>query len=288
MTEIIEHGTGLIPFEQGDMVEQALARWDAYQELTRKLLDPTDYQATGQKRFKKKSAWRKYANAFHLSDRVVHEEIVRDDDGWPRYARVRVAAAYPDGRSAEADHECHITERCCPRSRGNPCSKSGWDKRHICCQAGCDGRTHWSHPGDIPATALTRAKNRAISDLIGAGEVSAEEMQGQSVEPAQPRAPATVPYDSETMRAQNEWDERNAQTADDEYLDDDGSTFTIPARESVPDASTIPICGCGERMEERRGVAQKTGNPWHGWFCTKRRAPSELAPPACKPRWIND
>jgi len=29
------------------------------------------------------------------------------------------------------------------------------------------------------ATATTRAKNRAISDLIGAGEVSAEEMDGQ-------------------------------------------------------------------------------------------------------------
>ena len=160
-------------------VDQALAEWEQYQELTRKLLDPTDYQATGSgpnaKKFKKKSAWRKYAKAFALDDHVSFEHIERAPDGYPLWARVRVIASTPDGRSAEGDHECHILERCCDAKFGRVCGKRSW-RNHTCCKADCDGRQHWSHPGDIPATALTRAKNRAIADLIGAGEVSAEEM----------------------------------------------------------------------------------------------------------------
>ena len=38
-------------------------------------------------------------------------------------------------------------------------------------------RQRFSNPeNDVRGTAHTRAKNRAISDLIGAGEVSAEEI----------------------------------------------------------------------------------------------------------------
>ena len=159
-------------------VTEAIHQWNQYQELTRLLLGDTDYQQIGSKQFKKKSAWRKYARAFNISDEVSAEEIKRSDDGYPLWARLRVKATAPNGRFAEADHECHISERCCQAAQGLPCEKSGW-KGHTCCTTGCNGRIHWSHPGDLPATALTRAKNRAISDLIGAGEVSAEEMQGQ-------------------------------------------------------------------------------------------------------------
>ncbi len=159
-------------------VSEALRQWNEYQELTRQLLNETDYQDIGKIRFKKKSAWRKYARAFNISDRVSQEEIKRDNDGFPIWARIRVEASAPNGRTAEADHECHVSERCCPAARGHVCDKAGYEK-HTCCPQGCDGRIHWSHPGDLPATALTRAKNRAISDLIGAGEVSAEEMEGQ-------------------------------------------------------------------------------------------------------------
>lgn len=159
-------------------VEDIVANMREYQKLTEKLLVPADYQQIGAKQFKKKSAWRKYALAFNISDLVTFEDILRADDGYPIYARIRVKATHPSGRSAEADHECHITERCCPTIWGDPCPKVTW-RNHTCCQVGCSGRKHFSHPGDIPATATTRAKNRAISDLIGAGEVSAEEMDGQ-------------------------------------------------------------------------------------------------------------
>jgi len=153
-------------------VDEAIRQWDEYQELTRRLLNKTDYQKIGNKEFKKKSAWRKYAKAFNISDHVTFEEINRADDGFPLWARIRVEAYHPaTDRRSEADHEVHVLEKCCIQ----PCSKRSWNN-HFCCPAECDGRRHWSHPGDLPATALTRAKNRAISDLIGAGEVSAEEM----------------------------------------------------------------------------------------------------------------
>jgi hypothetical protein len=156
-------------------VEQALEEWKQYQELTTKLLNDSDYQKIGAKRFKKKSAWRKYARAFNITDRVTYEHIERDADGFPIWARIRVEAMATNGRTAEADHECHIGERCCPARTNDFCNKRNW-KGHTCCKANCNQRLHWSHPGDLPATALTRAKNRAIADLIGAGEVSAEEM----------------------------------------------------------------------------------------------------------------
>lgn len=157
-------------------VQQIVQQWNDYQELTRELLVKSDYQKIGNKEFKKKSAWRKYARAFNISDRVSFEEIIRDADGFPIYARIRVEATHDaSGRRAEADHECHVRERCCEAATGLTCFKRDWSG-HRCCLSGCNGRIHFSHPGDIPATATTRAKNRAISDLIGAGEVSAEEM----------------------------------------------------------------------------------------------------------------
>lgn len=61
-------------------VDDAKAFMDNYQDLVEALLDPTDYQKIGGKKFKKKSAWRKLATAFNITDEVVKEDIVRDDN----------------------------------------------------------------------------------------------------------------------------------------------------------------------------------------------------------------
>ena len=58
-------------------VDGAVEFWDNYQELTKALLDESDYQGT---QFKKKSAWRKYATAFNLSDEIIKEEEIREPD----------------------------------------------------------------------------------------------------------------------------------------------------------------------------------------------------------------
>lgn len=174
-------------------VNQAVAEFREYLRLTNELLDDSDYQRIGNKRFKKKSAWRKYARAFNISDAVTFEDIVRAEDGWPLYARIRVRATAPNGRTEESDQEAHLSERCCPARIGLPCRQARYDN-HFCCDDSCNPRQHWSHPGDIPATALTRAKNRAIADLIGAGEVSAEEMPADAPDDApEQRRPSRPP-----------------------------------------------------------------------------------------------
>jgi hypothetical protein len=47
---------------------------------------------------------------------------------------------------------------------------------------------HLDH--DVRATAHTRGKNRAIADLVGGGEVSAEELEGELLGPGGRRAAA--------------------------------------------------------------------------------------------------
>jgi hypothetical protein len=262
MTETIENGRALVPMEQTVSlpipVEEAVAQWRQYQELTRQLLDQTDYQKIGDKQFKKKSGWRKYARAFNITDRVTYEHVERAPDGFPLWARIRVEASHPNGRSAEADHECHISERCCPAATGASCRMRNWDK-HTCCAQGCTGRMHWSHPGDLPATALTRAKNRAISDLIGAGEVSAEEMEREPqkattaprTRAAAPSAPASTPEPP----------------PNDEYLDDDEAEAPRIIEGESRELPPQRLCNCDKPRIRKTGTSAKDGRAWVGWFC---------------------
>jgi hypothetical protein len=252
-------------------VEEAVEQWHQYQQLTRALLEDSDYQAIGQKKFKKKSAWRKYSRAFNISDRVTHEEIVRGPDGFPVFARVRVQASHPSGRTAEADHECHVSERCCPVAFGGRCPKAGW-RGHTCCTAGCNARLHWSHPGDIPATATTRAKNRAISDLIGAGEVSAEEMdperEAESKETAAPRSQPTP-----TTRTVAAHDPATGAVV----------SATVPVRTVEPATDFEAVIGTIEKISEKDGT--RNGKKWvrtgicidGEWFNTFDTALADIA-----------
>ena len=128
-------------------VEDALAQWEAYQIFTEKLLDQSDYIDIKGKAFKKKSAWRKYARAFNINTEIISKDIQRNDKGVVTEAEFIVRATLPDGRHCDGWGNCS-------RREGN--------------------KNKPNH--DIPATAMTRATNRAIADLIGAGEVTAEEV----------------------------------------------------------------------------------------------------------------
>jgi hypothetical protein len=131
--------------------DTALREWDTYQEITQKILNETDYQTIGRTKFKKKSAWRKYMKAFKISTRVIEKKIIKDDKGRVLEADFLVRAWAPNGTEAEGYGNCSHQER------------------------------RFTKPNhDIPATAMTRAVNRAVSDIIGAGEVSAEEMEGET------------------------------------------------------------------------------------------------------------
>jgi len=171
-------------------VEEAKAGWEHYQRLTQAILDESDYQTIGKKKFKKKAAWRKYMRFYGLDEdeatvKIIvtrngskeFDTIARVPIGFPLFATAFVVIRAGNGKTWTGYHECHIGERCCAAARGDICEKKSWSG-HTCCKADCPGVQHWSHAGDLPATAHTRAKNRAISDAIGAGEVSAEEMEG--------------------------------------------------------------------------------------------------------------
>ena len=164
--ELIESST--IPQENGIMnvdnvpdVDTAIEQWNAYQKLCKGLLNDTDYQEIEVKEkdedgnyvkvkrhFKKKSAWQKLSRAFNVDTQIIDRDMQRTKMGRIREAYYCVRASLPNGRSVESDALCSRSEK-------------GKDK---------------VSDHTIMTTAKTRATNRAIAELIGAGEVSAEEM----------------------------------------------------------------------------------------------------------------
>ncbi len=143
-----------------------------YTALCERLLDDNDVQNIGGKQFRKKSAWRKLAVAFGVSCKIIDREYERDERNRIIRAEVVVTATAPNGRSMDGLGACDLFEKCCPPQ----CKKARYDN-HTCCGSDCSGAVHFSNPQhDLPATAATRATNRACADLFGMGEVSAEEV----------------------------------------------------------------------------------------------------------------
>jgi len=166
--------TDLIPAAARDTViapldtNQVKAAMTRYQDGLQSILDTSDWQEFAdkkgeKKRFLKRSGWRKIAFWFGLDLTMVSTEVERDSAGKPVRARVVARATHPNGRHADGDGYCSILE---PRVFGKP-------------------------ENDIPATAATRAMNRAISNLVGMGEVSAEELDGEEAPAHEHGAPAT-------------------------------------------------------------------------------------------------
>ena len=160
----VQAETGLVNVDNVPDVDTAIEQWDAYQKLCKGLLNETDYQeivvkekdADGNyvravRHFKKKSAWQKLARAFNVDTHIVDRDLERTKMGRVKEAYYCVRATLPNGRSVESDALCSRAER-------------GKDK---------------VSDHTIMATAKTRATNRAIAELIGAGEVSAEEMTAE-------------------------------------------------------------------------------------------------------------
>lgn len=147
-------------------VDIAIEQWDAYQRLCKGLLNDNDYQeiivkekdedgnyVKVKRHFKKKSAWQKLSRAFNVDTEIVERDIERTKTCRIKEAYYCVRATLPNGRSVESDALCSRSER-------------GKDK---------------VSDHTIMSTAKTRATNRAIAELIGAGEVSAEEMNAERV-----------------------------------------------------------------------------------------------------------
>lgn len=204
--EPVDTVTSIVPAAHGDGLVRPAASLEhiaetflAYQQLRARLLVESDWQAISGKKFPKRSAWRKLAVAFGVSFQLVERHLERDERGRIVRAEFVVRAHAPNARFVDAWASCDVTERCCPIG----CSRKGYhkhcgtEKPGVACNL--DRAGHFSHAEhDVPATAHTRAINRAAADLFGMGEVSAEEVGGlgrapeevepEPVEPVEPLA----------------------------------------------------------------------------------------------------
>jgi hypothetical protein len=155
-----------------------------YQQLLRDMLEPSDWQSedkNGQpleRPFLKKSGWRKIARAFNLSFERVHSRVERDEDGTPVRAEVWIRAVAPNGQFGDGDGYC--------------CSDEGRFKSR---------RGRQKLENDLRSPATTRAKNRATADLVGMGEVSAEEIEPAADDAADQALTAGAPSSDELRRA---------------------------------------------------------------------------------------
>lgn len=165
-------------------VDAAAEVMENYQELVKRLLVKEDYQMINGVPKKKKSAWRKLATAFNISDDIIEKEIIREDDYQIVSAWFVVKATLPNGRYGIGIGDCSIFDKI----RKYPTDKFPADTET---PSSFELRKRFNNAEhDIITTAHTRAKSRAIADLVGGGEVSAEELDGLSNKPNSRPTPA--------------------------------------------------------------------------------------------------
>lgn len=151
-------------------IEYAAAAQKNFNDLVEALLDKSDYQTIQGVPKKKKSAWRKLARAFNISDDIIEENIIREEDHQIISAWFVVKATLPNGRSGVGVGDCSIFDKINKKDTEMP---SNFELR----------KRFNNAEHDVITTAHTRAKSRAISDLVGGGEVSAEELEGMASKP---------------------------------------------------------------------------------------------------------
>jgi len=132
--------------------ERVLAAMRAFEWFKCNALTTSDYQEIADRNYIKKSGWMKLALACNISLQKMEERIEQLEKGARAYHYTYRAIA-PNGRFADA------------------VGSASTDEREF---------THEIH--DTRSLAQTRACNRSISNLVGGGEVSAEEMISDATE----------------------------------------------------------------------------------------------------------
>jgi len=127
--------------------EQALQAWNEYQALKQKLAGPGDFAKIQGRDWPTKQYANKLTRFFNLSVEIRERWREDHDDGTFTWHIISRAIA-PNGVYRDGDGHCHSGER---------------------------KFSHIQH--DVFATAVTRSKNRAVLELVGFGEVSAEEIE---------------------------------------------------------------------------------------------------------------
>lgn len=138
------------PVVTPDQAREILAEWEALKQAIARPEDIHEEERGGKKiRFYKKSFWRRAATFFQMNVEAVPGSERFDLFGQVRVASVAYQAKAGNSGTVTGDGHCGNDER---------------------------GKERWS-TANLLATAHTRAYNRAVSNCIGGGEVSADELE---------------------------------------------------------------------------------------------------------------
>lgn len=166
-------------------IDDTLEMYEDYDDLKSQLINEDDIQEiNGDGRFIKKSGWRKIATAFNLDIEIIDysRSLV---NGILRYT-VKARSTAPNGKTATAiaiaqSTEPKFTEIVKWKNKAEETEREEFeDDSDIVHVEGAYRRVkppEEVNEHDLITLAATRAKNRAISDLVGGGEISAEEIR---------------------------------------------------------------------------------------------------------------
>lgn len=218
MVATVDDGTPM-PVFSGSQMSEALAAWKGLQQALDRSM-PDQILRIGDRYFRKKQYWKAVSTAFKLNVEMVEErqEIQGQfQDGSNNVGFfVTYRAQAPNGRVCTGDGCCFAVEKAgrykCPHPHPTQVGKSAhypastcpdYSPEYVWQSYPAEGSIH-----NIRAHAHTRAANRAISNLVGFGEVTAEELnpeeESQAIAVIPPQAqpdPAEPPepgfYDGE-------------------------------------------------------------------------------------------
>jgi hypothetical protein len=209
-------------------VDRLAEAFKKFQEFKQRLLTKDDSVTIAGRQYLKKSAWRKWALACGVSDVLVSYERVP-----------------PQGKDPHGNFSYRVIVEAVHKATGR--SSIG------VAMASRSEKKEWAHEEhDVFTLAHTRSKNRAIADLVGGGEVSAEEALAAEAterketpvaresrgEMAEPTEPADVPMQSRKYPEVK--DQSGKVTLAQVFEEYDGLSFTIkPDLHLDPDSAPI-------------------------------------------------
>lgn len=134
-----------LPVFSGEQMAEAFRAYRQLQDTLDRAMPDAIMKIQG-RAFRKKAYWRAVRTAFNLDVRLVAERRDEHGENWGWLVTYRATA--PNGRSADGDGACYASEK---PGRGQATEHN------------------------VRSHAHSRAFNRAVSNLVGFGEVSAEE-----------------------------------------------------------------------------------------------------------------
>jgi hypothetical protein len=171
--EIIEEKKDLIvkPACTPQDLSEALQKYKSMQEMLDKAMPDCIMTIKG-KKFRKKNYWRAVKTYFNLSVECVSEEIIKLEDDWGYVVTYRATAN--NGASCDGDGSCTYSEKDVGEMKAT---------------------LH-----NIRSQAHTRACNRAISNLVAFGEVSADEVYQGDIFPNDVDVEAPIDHGTEVIK----------------------------------------------------------------------------------------